>query len=333
MMRTAFILVVALLLWPCDKGYAVPLEAVNAPAAHGDNSILVASGPSNSGAPVVTASGPVLSSSVPSSDPVIKGAGANNSEAKIPKFPVEMYVRQGTTSRFELFFLNVKYGYDLSDFQFYNAWCLRKGAPLPGQTIHIVRLYSSSDPNLPARYKAMGWRRITYVINHRQGATKEDVQQAIWRFAKSPGPKNITPRAARLIEEANRKAKDYTPATGDLVPLLCISTGEEQPLFIEYKEPPASPPQVKGAFFAAPLALVGGAGGAVGLPLPLAAAGFAALPSGGSSTHNATPPATVPEPSSLLLLAAAAGLLLLFTRKRFKVCQVGYKSCGKHAVC
>ncbi|MGC9195175.1 MAG: PEP-CTERM sorting domain-containing protein [Syntrophobacteraceae bacterium] len=316
-MRTTFILVVALLLWPCCKGFAVPLEAVNTPTVHGDNSILVASGPSNSGAPAATASAPVVSSSVPSSDPVIKGAGANNTVAKIPKFPVEMYVRQGTNSRFELFFLNVKYGYDLSDFQFYNAWCLRKGAPLPGQTIHVVRLYNSSDPNLPPEFRAMGWRRITYVINHRQGATKEDVQQAIWRLAKSPGPKNITPRAARLIEEANRKAKDYTPATGDLVPVLCLSTGEEQPLFIEYKVPPASPPQVKGAFFAAPLALVGGAGGAVGLPL-IPAAILAAVPFG-SSSPNRTPPTTVPEPSSLLLLAVAVGSLLLLNPKRFEV--------------
>jgi hypothetical protein len=231
-----------------------------------------------------------------------------------------MYVREGKTSRFELFFLNVKYGYDLSDFQFYNAWCLRRGAPLPGQTIHVVRLYNSSDPNLPPAFKAMGWRRITYVINHRQGATKEDVQQAIWRLAKSPGLKTITPRAARLIAEANRKAKDYTPATGDLVPVLCLSTGEEQPLFIEYRVPPASPPQVKGAFFAAPLALVGGAGGAVGLPIVPAAA-LAALPfGGGSSSHSSQPPATVPEPSSLLLMAAALGLLLPLTRKRFAVC-------------
>ena len=44
--------------------------------------------------------------------------------AKIPDSPVQMFIRRGPNGRFELFFIDVKYGYDLADFQFYKAWCL-----------------------------------------------------------------------------------------------------------------------------------------------------------------------------------------------------------------
>lgn len=211
----------------------------------------------------------------------------------------------GTSSHFQLFFLNVKYGYDLKDFQFYSAWCIRKGAPLPGHTVHTVRLYNSSDPNLPPEFKRMQWRQINYLINHKKGS-RQDLQLAIWRLAKCCSTTTkMSPGALRLIHEANLKGKDYTPAAGDLVAIICEPLVREQPLFIEYKIPENIPPAVKQAIFtpaAAPS--VGSFASRFFIPP------FFFWPGGGSSAapSHTTP---TPEPSSLLFLAIGMLAILL----------------------
>lgn len=295
--RAILILVFILILGSCCNGFAVPLVSVPGPDVHGNNPLSIASGAGSSAPPAQIPSESVSASSVPANDPIVKGTQPNSSVPKIPKFPVEMYVRQGKSTRFELFFLNVRYGYDLHDFEFYNAWCLRKNAPLPGGTIHVVRLYNISDPNLPPEFKRMEWHQIDYLINHAKGS-KEDIQQAIWRLAKSPQPRRLSAAATRLLREANLKGKDYIPAAGDLIAIICQSVTNQQPLIIEYKIPKRKPPKVKAAFFPPPLQTVGGFASRLFIP----PAFF--IPGGGGSA-GAIRKTPVPEPSSLLLLAAA----------------------------
>ena len=248
-MRATFILVLILFLGPCCKGFAVPLETVPAPAVYSNDSPALSSGAANGAQPTVTPPRSASASSVPGEDPIVGGTQAVPAPPKIPKFPVQMYVRMGTSSHFQLFFLNVKYGYDLKDFQFYSAWCIRKGAPLPGHTVHTVRLYNSSGPNLPPEFKRMQWRQINYLINHKKGS-RQDLQLAIWRMAKCCSTTTkMSPGALRLIHEANLKGKDYTPVAGDLVAIICEPLVREQPLFIEYKIPENIPPAVKAGDF------------------------------------------------------------------------------------
>lgn len=298
-MRATFILVLILILGPCCRGLAEPLESVPAPVVHSNDSPVISSGIASGALLAVAQPVPASASSVPGDDPIVGGAQTVPAAPKIPTFPVQMYVRMGTSSHFELFFLNVKYGYDLSDFQFYNAWCLRKGVPLPGHTIHTVRLYNSSDPNLPPEYKRMELHQINYVINHKKGS-KEDIQEAIWRLAKccSPGTK-MSPEALRLVREANLKGKDYKPGPGDLVGIVCDPLKREQPLLIEYKIPPI-PPAVKPAIFIPPLPTVGGSLSRLFIPP------FFYWPSSHHTPHTHTP-----EPSSLLLLATGMLLILV----------------------
>ena len=318
MIRAAFVTVLLLILGAACNGFAVPLESLPGPSVQGNDSPVVISGVGGSSQPSATPVATVGASSVPAGDPLVGGAGGEALAPKIPKFPVEMFVRQGTNSRFELFFLDVKYGYDLQDFQFYNAWCLKKGAPLPGGTVHDVRLYNGSDPDMPAQFKSM-WPRLNYLINHKTGS-KEDIQEAVWRLSKSPGHMKMSAKAARLLRQANLKGKDYKPATGDMVAILCKSLGNQQPIFIEFKLPPRKPAAVKAAFFAAPLAALGGLGSTGFVPV-LAAAPAALLAGGsGSSTSNTT---SVPEPSSLVLFSMGMfGVLLSRNVRRRLQCRV-----------
>lgn len=307
MMRASFFLVLILILGSAGNGFAVPLESMPGPAVQGNDSPTVTSAIATSSPVLATTSPAVSSSSVPAGDPLVGAGGADSGAPKIPKFPVEMFVRRGTSSRFELFFLNVKYGYDLQDFQFYKAWCLDKGAPLPGGTVHNVRLYNSSDPNMPPSFKRLQWRQINYVINHKVGS-KEDVQEAIWHLSKDRGHGKMSAKAVRMIHEASLKGKDYNPAAGDLVAILCQSVGNQQPVFIEYKLPQRRPAAVKAAIFPAPLpASVGGFASRLFIPP------FFFWPGGGGG--SSVPHTPVPEPSSLLLLAAGMICLLLLSRK------------------
>lgn len=309
MTRATFILVLILLLGAACNGYAVPLETVSEPAVNGNGSPAVSSGVPSFAPPAQAAPHAVASSSVPAEDPLV-GAAGGGAVPKIPKFPVEMFVRTGTTSHFELFFLNVKYGYDLEDFQFYMAWCLCKGAPLPGGSVHDVRLYNSSDPNMPSRFKFMQWHKINYIINHRTGANKRDVQEAIWQMACSPGRRQMSARAVRLVQEANLKGKDFTPGPGQVVAVICQSVGNQQPIFIEVKVPSRKPAAVKAAIFPAPMSLVGGAASRLFIP-PIFW-----WPSGGSS--SSVTPTPVPEPSGLLLLSIALVACILVSHKMGK---------------
>lgn len=78
-----------------SPGFGVPIELVSEPDIHG-------------------------------ADLITAGTAPSPPSAKIPDSPVEMFIKRGPNSRFELFFIDVRYGYDLADFEFYKAWCLLK---------------------------------------------------------------------------------------------------------------------------------------------------------------------------------------------------------------
>jgi hypothetical protein len=210
-----------------------------------------------------------------------------------------------------LFFLNIRYGYDLVDFEFYKAWCLAKNKPIRRNAIHRVRLYNCYDPNLPLEFRGMEWNKINYIVNHKRGS-KKVIQDAIWHFADSKHQKTLGVEATQLVEEANLKGKDYIPAEGEILAVICQNVGNKQPVFIEYIIPAAiipeapviaAPPEIAAAtgFYIPPwLALI-----------PLAAIIPFVIPSGPSPSPPSPPPPPVPEPSILLLLAGGvAGILL-----------------------
>ncbi|MFZ0932514.1 MAG: PEP-CTERM sorting domain-containing protein [Syntrophobacteraceae bacterium] len=290
-MRAALILVLILIFSSPGQGFGVPIESVPEPDIHGSYQI---------------------ASSIAPTPPL----------AKIPDSPVEMFIRQGSDSRFELFFIDVRYGYDLVDFEFYKAWCLAKGKPLRRNAIHKVRLYNCYDPYIPPEFSGMGWSRINYVVNHKKGS-KEDIQQAIWHFTTGEKP---TPsvEATQLIKEANLKGKDYIPAEGELIAIICQLDGRKQPVFIEYKIPESIPLDVSAASFDSPMTVAAaGSFFPAWLPfLPLIPV-IPFIPTGPNQPPDSpppSPPTTVPEPSSLLLLASGmAGILISRTAgKRIK---------------
>jgi hypothetical protein len=230
--------------------------------------------------------------------------------AKIPDSTIEMFIRNGSSSRFEVFFLDVRYGYDLVDFEFYKAWCLEEGKPILRNAMHKIRFYNCYDPGLPSKFASMKWNQINYIINHKK-VSRTVNQEAIWYFAGSR-KKPLSPEAAQLVEDANLNGKEYKPAEGELLAVICDTGEKKQPVFIEYPVPKASPIAVSAPGATSPalrsfpfwLALI---------PL-LAIIPFIGTgpdsPPGPHPPPPPPPPTTVPEPSTLLLLACGvAGAL------------------------
>ncbi|MFZ0928747.1 MAG: PEP-CTERM sorting domain-containing protein [Syntrophobacteraceae bacterium] len=162
----------------------------------------------------------------------------------------------------------------------------------------------------------MEWNQINYVVNHKKGS-KEDIQQAIWHFAGSEKQTTFSVEAAQLIEEANLKGKDYKPAEGELLAVICKPDEKKQPVFIEYKLPeainndvapdsivPAAAPAAAGSSFPAWLPLL-----TVIPVIPFIP--WEPTPPPDWPSPPPSPSETIPEPSSLLLLASGiAGLLI-----------------------
>jgi hypothetical protein len=234
---------------------------------------------------------------------------------KIPDFPVDMYIREGSDTRFEVFFLDVKYDYDLVDFEYYKAWCLRKNKPIERNALHTVRLYNCYAPDLIPEFRDTDWNKINYIINHKSGSSKGAIQEAIWHFSGNERSKEKNPEAAQLIEEANLKGKDYRPAEGELLAIVVVPESGEQPVFIEYKIPEAV--AAYEAPVLPPLAAAPPVPGGFTFPLiPI----IPYIPTGSSppSPPGPPPPPITPEPSSLLLLVSGAAGIMIYpmVRKR-----------------
>jgi hypothetical protein len=235
--------------------------------------------------------------------------------AKIPDSSVEMFLRNGSNSRFEIFFLDIRYGYDLVDFEFYNAWCLEEGKPIRRNAIHKVRLYNCYDPDIPAEFGSMDWNRINYIVNHKNVSPKV-TQEAIWHFARS-GKKPLSAQAAKLVEEANLNGKDYKPAEGELMAVICQPKEKKQPLFLEFKIPKVNPVEVSSMAVEPVLSV---SKFPIWLPLIglLGIIPFIHSQPHHPPPHPPPPPPPVPEPSSLLLLGCGVAGLIVYRKIRKK---------------
>ncbi len=231
----------------------------------------------------------------------------------IPQGPVHMFLKRGEQSRFELFFLDVKYGYDLRDFEFYNAWCLEKDKRIRTYALHQVRLYRHDDPDLPPKFKAMPWDQIHYLINHRDGA-KTVIQDAIWYLADHhQHHRPLSPEARQLIEQAALRGRGFRPAEGQLAAIICLVAGQ-QTVFIEVALPeaPIVPP------FAL---LVADDSSDTASDTPLQSPGPSpTMPPGISPVNpprdSQNSPMPIPEPASVLLIGSSLASLYVWGRIR-----------------
>ncbi|MHC1725246.1 MAG: hypothetical protein AB9866_04410 [Syntrophobacteraceae bacterium] len=231
--------------------------------------------------------------------------------AKIPNRPALMYVKKGINSRFEIFFLDLKYDYDLVDFEYYRAWCLDKNKKLKRNTIHYVRLYNTYEHGIPADVKIINWNQINFIINQKN-VSKSVIQEAIWHLTNNKNKLSI--EAQQLVKEAEDKGKDYVPGEGDLLGIICYPD-RLQPILLEYTIPPkAATFDVAPAFFEPPLAVSGA--GVVPPIVPPIIPPIIIPPNTPEPYNPPDKPKPVSEPCTILLLGG--GLAAYFALKKVR---------------
>ena len=101
------------------------------------------------------------------------------------------------------------------------AWCFEEGIYMNGNTnYNDVKLILSTSGSLEARYSGISWDKINYIINHKEGYTNAEIQQAIWYFAGEPsGVYND------VVADANEYGVGYKPIRGGLVAVIVDADG------------------------------------------------------------------------------------------------------------
>jgi hypothetical protein len=239
----------------------------------------------------------------------------------IPRELITMYLKSpGADSRFEMRFEDIPDGYDLVNNDFYPGWCADRSKRIHRNTTHIVKLYSSYDPDLPPEARRINWNRINYLLNHKEGK-QSSIQRAIWHLTN--GSRRLPKEVESLVRDAEEKGTDFIPGEGEVMAIICYSGIHKQMTFIEYGLPvvlslAGAPPPIA-ELGAAPV--IGPVAAAPSVPWPLA---FGVIPpiigpifsgggdgggGGGDDGGNPKPPPAVPEPATLTLFVIGLAVL------------------------
>ncbi|GEM_PF-6313902 len=126
---------------------------------------------------------------------------------------------------------------------YYKGWCVDAPDDIDiFPTLYDAVMYSSCDPNLPTYLQALGlgypssvyvdpatWKKVNYILNHRNGAYFWDVQLALWtlvggpakpEFFSAPYPPTNLGVIAALLAEAEANAATWEPKCGDVIAVV-----------------------------------------------------------------------------------------------------------------
>ena len=145
----------------------------------------------------------------------------------LPSDPVTMIVYQpGSNSYFDTHLLDVPSGYDVT-IGCYLGCCAQEGLTIPRGVPHLVKLYSSYDPDMPQAFEDEDWDKINYIVNNKRG-DRMDVQEAIWYFINDRPTRNSI--SVAMIQEADRYGEGFCPSPGDVMVIILDSGRDLNPV-------------------------------------------------------------------------------------------------------
>jgi len=136
----------------------------------------------------------------------------------LPSQPVTMKVYDGSVSYFDIYLYDVPPGYDVVN-GYYVGWCADRSVIMPRAQNLTVRLYNSYDLLLPLPLRDKDWDQVNYILNHHEGATKADIQEAFWVLLNEIPVESISSTARMLLNESGGH-DGYVPSEGELIAVL-----------------------------------------------------------------------------------------------------------------
>jgi hypothetical protein len=143
-------------------------------------------------------------------------ASTSTPQIQLPDQPVTMIATDGDVSYFDIDFLNVPPDLDVTD-GYYKGWCADQSVVMPRGKKLTVQLCQSNDPVVPTSIRQKNWGKINYILNHKAGATMNDVQDALWYLLCNHPYSTLSSTAQMLVDTAQA---DYIPQPGDLIAIL-----------------------------------------------------------------------------------------------------------------
>ena len=147
---------------------------------------------------------------------------------KLPGVFVQMRVVDGASSYFQITLSRVMESNLWVANGSYIGWCADHETPMPRDTNIDIFLYSSIDPpNFEfsgINLKNQQWDMVNYILNHKHGGNRIDVQHALWHFVNVSGSfeLNLSPTSLAIIEDAEANGNGFTPAPGQIVAVLTV---------------------------------------------------------------------------------------------------------------
>jgi hypothetical protein len=134
----------------------------------------------------------------------------------LPDRPVTMIAYDGAGSYFDIDFSDVPPNLDVANGS-YQGWCADRSVLMPRGEQLTVRLYNSYDHSLPLPLREKNWSKVNYILNHNNGATKLDIQDAVWYLLCNYPYSSLTSKAQMLVDTAQ---DGFIPQPGELIAIL-----------------------------------------------------------------------------------------------------------------
>jgi hypothetical protein len=134
----------------------------------------------------------------------------------LPDQPVTMTVYDGSGSYFDIDLSDVPADHDI-DNGYYEGWCADRSVVMPRGEKLTVQVCHSDDPAVPIKIRQKNWGKINYILNHKNGASMNDVQDAFWYLLCDYPYASLSSTAQMLADTAQA---DYLPEPGDLIAIL-----------------------------------------------------------------------------------------------------------------
>jgi len=143
----------------------------------------------------------------------------------LPSTIVRIEVSDGTQSYFDTVLSEVPSGYDVTNAT-YRGWCVDVRTEMArSPATHAVFLYSST--NAPGELVNEEWDLINYILNHKQGGSVLDIQQAIWYFTHIDGDGEYVPSSTiawMIINDTLENGSGFIPGPDQVAAVICYPT-------------------------------------------------------------------------------------------------------------
>ena len=156
-----------------------------------------------------------------------KGAPAENS-MRLPGVYVQMRVVDGASSYFQMTLSKIMERDLWVANGSYIGWCADHETPMPRNTDIEIFMYSSIDPPdfefSGINLENQRWDMVNYILNHKHGGNRIDVQHALWHYVNVSGSFALTlsPTSLAIIADADANGNGFTPAPGQIVAVLTV---------------------------------------------------------------------------------------------------------------